>query len=372
MHLRSKSVALRALICTAVLLGLLASASPALASRAFLKPYITRYEAGQGEANRVEIFDSNVVMGGSKGSDTLEIADTVGITPQWGLFHAGGCATTTYLDADGVEQEASNRVWCAVEENQFEVSLGDEDDRFDMGPFSSAPSVRASVDGDAGNDLLYGGRASDLLHGGDGSDILRGRAGADRLSGGGLAGAGGADTAAYSERYTPVEVTIPEPPPPSTTPPSIVIDVEGGIGPGPRIEWPAVAGDDGAPGEGDDVQADIENVEGGLAGDTLMGSSAANVLRGNGGDDWLEGAGGGDQLDGGAGNDSLVGAAGQDSLHGGPGNDDLSGGSGSDVIYSQDGEVDKVDCGTGGSDWVQADPIDDIRNCGPDQVGFGG
>jgi len=70
----------------------------------------------------------------------------------------------------------------------------------------------------------------------------------------------------------------------------------------------------------------IENVNGSILSDSLIGSGVANVLNGGDGDDFLRGAGG---------NDTLVGGAGQDFLNGGAGNDVIDGGDGIDrVAYS--------------------------------------
>jgi Ca2+-binding RTX toxin-like protein len=184
----------------------------------------------------------------------------------------------------------------------------------------SAADVRARVGGGAGDDALRGGRGSDLLFGSDGADTLRGRGGPDTLSGN-----GGVDTADYSERSAHVRVTLPEPPArtPSLSPPP----------------WPAVAGDDGEYGEGDDVQADVENVWGGAGGDDLIGSSADNRISGIWGDDYVEGNGG---------KDTLLGRAGADALRGGAGDD---------RINALDGERDWIDCGPG-YDRVWADPFD--------------
>jgi hypothetical protein len=138
---------------------------------------------------------------------------------------------------------------------------------------------------------------------------------------------------------------------------------------------------DGAPGEGDDVQGDIEDVTGGAAADTLTGDAADNVLvgadgndtvTGGAGDDLLMGdlpgiVGGNDLLDGGEGNDELDGGPGSDTLHGGPGDDLLDAGAGQgsttnsdlldggpgrdeiiagpgSVVEAQDGEVDTIEC----------------------------
>jgi len=402
---RKRRTGLRALTCAAALLGLLASASPALASRAFLEPYLTKYEADAGEANQVAITAATNEEA-LRYKTAIEIEDPgatklfreaftdrlvrrANINPSWGTWHHGGCKAV---------DDSEFRVWCVVEEGQFHVRLGDRDDRFDMRPFASA-SVRTSVSGGPGADVLIGGPATDLLNGGgDDDELSGGPAGADMLS-----GVPGRDTASYTERTVPITVTLPEPAAPASTtsPAPGTSPVEGFT-----IEtWGAanfvarpVAGDDGASGEGDDVQADVERVLGGDAGDSLVGSSAGNELEGRWGDDNLYGAGGGDRLEGGLGDDHLSGATGEDVLYdvtgtdrlnGGAGDDtidsrfeittpvsgadladDLNGGSGDDTILAQDGSRDRIDCGSG-TDTVVADPIDSFRDCDPQEIRFG-
>jgi hypothetical protein len=385
MFSRKRKIGLRAVICAAALLGLLAAGSPAVASRAFLEPFVTKYEADWGEANQVAITQpTNEHADDYK--TTIEIEDPGAtrfyrelytglpvrrgnLIPSWPAFHHGGC------EAIPDSEVYPTRVWCVVEEGQFKVSLRDKNDRFDMGSFPSA-SVRTAVSGGAGEDVLIGGRATDLLYG-DGNDDkhLDGRAGADLLSGG-----AGKDIASYLDRTVPITVTLPEPPsPPPNTPPPGDSPVEGvtfeTFGTADFVATP-VAGNDGASGEGDDVQADIEQVDGGFAADTLIGSSTPNELRGFAGDDYLNGNGGNDALHGYAGDDNLRGSGGSDELSGDAGRDDLHGGGGSDVIHAWDRESDDIDCGSGGelvvfgpvappgeTSYVLADPIDDLRDC---------
>ena len=94
-------------------------------------------------------------------------------------------------------------------------------------------------------------------------------------------------------------------------------------------------GDDGAVGEGDTVNDDVEIVLGGKGNDTLSAfwapcsNQAATptvgcTLKGNDGDDTLVGSSHNDLLDGGAGNDVLQGGLGDDTLIGGAGVDTVS------------------------------------------------
>lgn len=93
--------------------------------------------------------------------------------------------------------------------------------------------------------------------------------------------------------------------------------------------------DDGAVGEGDTVNDDVEIVLGGKGNDTISAvwavcSDAATIptvkctLKGNDGDDTLIGSPHADLIDGGAGNDLLQGGLGDDTLIGGAGFDTVS------------------------------------------------
>jgi Ca2+-binding RTX toxin-like protein len=192
------------------------------------------------------------------------------------------------------------------------------------------------VIGGDNNDTLIGDDAVNTLRGGDGDDTLRGRGGADLLF-----GDGGLDTASYSERNTPVTVSLP--------------------------------------GGGEDTFTDIENLTGGDGGDTLTGDGANNVLNGGPGDDTLQGGGGNDTLNGGsegtvgdtasyaerntgvtasvtggvAGEDgytsieNITGGSGPDDLTGDGSVNRLNGGDGADVIH---GGGDTGDILVGGND----------------------
>jgi hypothetical protein len=149
----------------------------------------------------------------------------------------------------------------------------------------------------------------------DGADVIRGR--------------GGRDAALYTNRTTPVVVTV---------------------GHGTR--------DDGAPGEGDDVGPDIEQVEGGKAGDTIAMAPGSTV---------------GLFAFGGPGNDTLIGASGADLLMGQAGVDFMSGAAGADTLIANDGERDTLDCGTnlaGAPDSATRDAVEaSVRGCESSQVG---
>jgi Ca2+-binding RTX toxin-like protein len=221
----------------------------------------------------------------------------------------------------------------------------------------------------SGGMTLIGNDQANRLNGGKGDDVLDGRGGADVL-GGGL----GTDTADYSSRSEPLNLTLD-----------------------------GVA-NDGAPGENDLIRDDVENVRGGSGGDTIVGDALDNVLDGGPGADNISGGDGVDAVDysrrtaalnvtlntgagndgeagendtiaadvegafGGAGNDTLVGAVGNGFLFGFGGNDDLrdvggvdtlDAGTGDDAIDSVDGAVDHDVCGPG-TDKVTKDANDTV------------
>jgi RTX calcium-binding nonapeptide repeat (4 copies) len=344
MFLKQKRVGLRALIFgAAALLALLSAPSTALGSDAFLIKFnVVRYAADPGETNNLIVtavpnrFDRSVVQIEDPG---------VSITPH------GPCTAAPSL-FPGVR--------CAGDpEFTFEVAatLGDLDDRFD----GRLAGNRVMVGGGPGDDLLIGG-LGDVLAGQGDDDTLRGGAGGDTLSGG-----DGWDIVDYSDRIDALSVSIPEPPAPSDASvgsttfrdlPDSLVRPNGGMF---RNQGP---GNDGASDEWDDVQADVEEVSGGEAGDTLNGSSATNWFNGNAGADGLWGAGGTDVLLGHASNDYILGEDGNDLLDGGTGQDQLYGGAGNDTFSAQDGERDRIDCGTG-VDAIFADPLDELANCSP-------
>jgi Ca2+-binding RTX toxin-like protein len=153
--------------------------------------------------------------------------------------------------------------------------------------------------GNAGPNTLLGGPGNDLIDGAGGNDVLEGGAGADDLIGG-----AGVDRVSYPEAAAQ------------------------------RISLDGVR-DDGAPGELDNVRADVEDIAAGPGDDELIGSGADNTL------------------DGGPGNDRLTGGAGTDAYVGGPG---------ADTVFARDGLRERFDCGTE-ADGGEADTNDELLGC---------
>ena len=160
------------------------------------------------------------------------------------------------------------------------------------------------ADSTGGDDFLYGMGGDDHLQGGDGNDLLVGGPGADSLQGG-----DGLDTIYYAYSMEGVRVNL------------MTGVARGGEAGGDSF------GDPNA----DEYTNDIENVQGSMHDDEVVGDGGDNKLWGRGGDDELSGGEGVDTLDGGDGDDELDGGDGDDTLTGGDGADELTGGDGVDT-----------------------------------------
>ncbi|WP_433384898.1 calcium-binding protein [Actinoplanes sp. CA-142083] len=222
-------------------------------------------------------------------------------------------------DADGVsgdDGQAGERDTIAADIDA--IIGGNADDRL----YASATGT--ALVGGPGNDTLEGGPGNDYLEGAAGRDHLDGRGGDDTLKGDAaqpyadvILGGDGRDLVDYRDHNG-----------------SVVVDLDG------------EAGDDGAPGEGDTVGADVED---------LMGSyQHADRLTGNELDNRIDGYGGGDVIYGLGGNDTLLGGGGGAFLYGGDGDDVLWGHAWTEQPIHLDG-------GEGGDQCVlgNADPAPD-------------
>jgi Ca2+-binding RTX toxin-like protein len=125
---------------------------------------------------------------------------------------------------------------------------------------TNSTSISSRLAGNDGNDKLVGGSGDDFLVGGLGADVLQG----------GL----GSDTVSYGEQSNRLAVRA---------------DLDGATG-------DDGSADDGPAGARDTIAADVENLEGTISDDTLIGNAGANVIDGNGGRDKIQGLGGNDQL----------------------------------------------------------------------------
>ena len=191
------------------------------------------------------------------------------------------------------------------------------------------------ITGGAGNDTVWGDAGANTLKGGAGNDTIYTSAGIDFIDG----GTGSADTVDFSAI--------------SST--SIIVNLA-----------TLQIGNDGY-GNIETIQ-NIENINGGGAGDTLYGDGMANTIYGNAGADNIKGGDGNDvlygddvtnshvasadTLNGEAGADTLYGSSGNDTLDGGLDDDLLDGKEGSDLFYGSGGNDTFSDSGTTGIDTV--------------------
>jgi Ca2+-binding RTX toxin-like protein len=215
------------------------------------------------------------------------------------------------------------------------------------------------LSGDAGNDelgamVLIQIETSEFASVEDGDDEMDGGAGDDALAGGPVVPSG---TRLFGYR------TTPPPPVRETAAPNGADTLRGGPG-RDQVTYEMRLGpldvtldglrNDGAPGEGDLVDVDVEALTGGPGPNRLVGSAADNQLDGARGPDVLLGGDGADRLDGGAldeAADDLDGGPGPDALDGGPGDDRLAGAAGNDRLD-----------GGGGNDVVDGGLDDDQVN----------
>ncbi|MGH1399557.1 MAG: hypothetical protein ACRBCT_10120, partial [Alphaproteobacteria bacterium] len=133
------------------------------------------------------------------------------------------------------------------------------------------------IDGDAGDDRVYGREMNDQILGGDGNDQLYGLAGEDIILG------EDGDDKIYG-------------------------------------------------GDGNDY------LYGNLGNDKIYAEGGDDVLSGGDGNDFLDGGDGNDTLYGGDGDDTVKGEAGTDLIYGGKGNDDIRGGNGDNTMYGENGD----------------------------------
>jgi Ca2+-binding RTX toxin-like protein len=286
------------------------------------------------------------------------------------------------------------------------LNLGDSNDTVTVGGFfGDGPfSLPIEVHGDTGNDILSMGHERDVIFGGDGDDRLLASEGQDNIFAGEgadlISGGPGPDFVDGGPGNDDITSTTD------------ADSIQGGAG-FDRVFFGAgndtvtldAQPNDGVPGQGLNLQSDVESIDGGGGNDRLTGDGNANTFAGGAGADDIRGGanfdtvnyienaeqrvtlddiandgapGEGDNIhrdvesvSAGPGNDVLIGSATADTLDGGDGNDELRGGGGvdtffggpgNDVILARDGLPERVDCGTGGGT-ATVDTIDTVVAC---------
>lgn len=323
-----------------------------------------------------------VVMTGSGGDDTLNVSGPVAAQLRGGA--GADLLQVTEVTAATMHGEGGDdELYAEMAAGAGSGATMDGGDGQDMVVGSAHDDVISGgagddhLAGDEGDDTISGGPGHDWLLGDEGDDLLDGGDGNDRFTGGDGAdtyrGGPGADQADYFNQYqdqpgTPVNASLD------------------GLA------------NDGAPGEGDNINADgsVENIDTGiyvaLGAVTIVGDDGPNHLKGysptkmtadgRGGDDLIDvssmqtggvttvhGGAGDDSIttsgerstvDGGAGDDTIFSGRGHDTVKGGPGTDTLDTGHGNDTINTRDGEVDSISCGVG-ADTLVGDKIDVVN-----------
>ena len=257
---------------------------------------------GSPHADKITTSSSSAVVQPGKGNDTVT-APGSGVRL---VSESTSDGSDTFTAGPGGIWDYSRRTTpvlaSTAADGKVDGSAGERDD----------VRVRVLVGG-LGNDRLDGSSGVDLLSGGPGGDVLIPGNGNDRAYGGPggdifregrkasgsdvLFGGPGLDTVSYVQRTKAVRVTLD------------------------------ARADDGASGERDAVEPDIEGVIGSAKNDYLRGSVRADVLDGWGGNDKIKGGPGNDRLKGGKGTDRLLGGAGNDRFQAKDGARDLVAGS---------------------------------------------
>ena len=253
---------------------------------------------------------------------TMTFTAAVGETNGLAVSVAGNVYTfsdfpSTVSAGPGCAPAGVNAATCTVVgATLITINLGDADDSSS----SATVPVNTVVNGGSGRDSISTGAGNDVLNGEDDSDSFSDGGGNDVVNGGPdgdnyQAGAGAdvynggpeSDTVDYRLRSGGVNVSLD------------------GVG------------NDGDPGEGDNIQTDVENVATGNGNDVVSGNDGTNSLQTANGNDTINGLDGDDFLGGGAGDDILNGGNGGDSVRGNSGNDIVNGDAGDDSLGSDTG-----------------------------------
>gem|GEM_PF-5325858 len=196
-------------------------------------------------------------------------------------------------------------------------------------------TLKTTLNGGAGDDILIGGNGDDLFNGGDGADAISATGTNIVLTDASFSASSGADQLISVESVRLVAGAT-----------ASLLDASG-------------------------YTLGSVTLVGGAGNDTLIGGSQADSITGNGGNDSIVGNGGNDTLfgnagldtiSGGDGNDAINGGDDADTLFGGNGNDNIVGGAGHDTIEAGDGN-DSMN-GNAGNDTMRGGSGDDLIDGG--------
>ena len=300
------------------------------------------------------------------GSDTVSVSNVGGQ-----LSHGLTGATTTPGEAfnsaiDWDTSVAGDQTLPANGTSEIVLNGGDGLDSF-TAPQATGELLKATLNGDGGNDLLTGSRAADDLRGGAGNDRVVGFAGNDDMEGGDgndtlvwnngdgsdvMDGDAGNDGVEVNGAATAGDVFTVQPGPVAGR---VRFD-RTNLGPfnldilAERLEVNGNGGDDSISASGALSALILMTLSGGTGIDTITGGDGPDLILGG------EEA---DILAGGAADDRVVGDRGGDAMNGGDGSDTLvwNNGDGSDVMDGADGrDAIEINGAPGGGDTFTVQP----------------
>ena len=247
---------------------------------------------GNGSAThtmQVDIFDD---QGNIIATDTF---DVVGDTTVAGALTFTPVTDKTVIRFTNTNSTATNSTDLKLDNVSLDIIAdGTGADTLDGGAGADrifAGGGRDAITGGDGADTIFGGGGIDTIHAGDGADFIEAGLGVDTIIGG-----TGSDTLSYQGAFSTA---------------SEFVDVDLGAG--------TAALNGGA--SGTELIFSVENIQGSLGDDRIIGGSDDNQLSGDAGDDSIEGEQGNDTLLGGSGSDTIGGGLGNDLIEGGD-NDD--------------------------------------------------
>jgi Ca2+-binding RTX toxin-like protein len=219
---------------------------------------------------------------------------------------------------DGMNLYVTRRLYGGLGMDALHGGIG-TDLLYGCGPDDvSLPQYAPAICAGDGNDALYGRDGGDTLVGGAGDDDEFGDAGSDTFVQGpakdgadDLRGGSERDTVTYFARFF-------------TSP--LAVSLDNVANDGEDIDQNGVGE------EQDNIQADVENVNGSHGPNRLTGSGVANTFSGGAMNDMIRLEGGDDRANGNSGADKIFGGPGRDTLYGDDGNDEVSGEDDDDTV----------------------------------------
>jgi Ca2+-binding RTX toxin-like protein len=283
------------------------------------------------------------------GADDAVTITNVGGALSHGLNTSGSCPSCN-SDVDWSTLLPGDQPLAASPLTLIEVNGGEGADTL-TAPRGALELLKATLNGEGGNDLLTGSQAADDLRGGPGNDRLVGFVGNDDMEGGDgndtlawsngdnsdtMDGDAGNDGVEVNGAPTASDVFTIQPGPVSgrtrfdrTNLVAFNLDILA-----ERLEVNGLGGDDTIAAEGALSSQILLRLDGGTGADAITGADGRDLIVGDEEGDNLSGGAGDDRIAGDRGNDTVNGDAGDDTLawNDGDASDVLNGGDGRDLV----------------------------------------